>query len=192
MIDFILVERAESSESTDIMASEDRDIFVPCKICQLKHEEEEKRLFAYFKTIEQRFEATEKLYDLRVRELDEKTKLAKDSMELRLQAMNEFRETLRDQAGRLLGRDEYVTEHSRLTHDINQIRDNFKDRFSECVAQNEFKLEAKTIHSELQLFRDFMISMRAIASQKSVYVTLIIAVAALLIALLDGIGHWMK
>ena len=98
---------------------------------------------------EAKLDALEKLFDLQLREIDNKTQLAKESMELRLASMNEFRETLRDQSSRLLSRDEYVAD-------------------------------SKNVHNDLMAFRDFMVSMKAVASQRSMYVAVIVAVLSLL------------
>lgn len=49
--------------------------------------------------------------------------IAHAAMERRLDSMNEFRETLRDQAGKLVSRDEYIAAHRRLEADIQMLRE---------------------------------------------------------------------
>ena len=49
-----------------------------------------------------------------VKSIDAKTALAKADIDTRLQGMNEFRDTLRDQASRLMTRTESLTQHEAL------------------------------------------------------------------------------
>ena len=62
--------------------------------------------------------------DTRFISVKESTDLARIAMDKRLDAMNEFRDTLKDQASRLLPRDEYVAGHKDLTNQIAALNNN--------------------------------------------------------------------
>ena len=51
------------------------------------------------------------------------TSLAKEALDLRLQSMNKFRETLQDQAATFMTRTEYQLQHDRLIEDIRMLKE---------------------------------------------------------------------
>jgi len=54
---------------------------------------------------------------------DKATQLAYDSMNKRLEGMNEFRDQLKDQASRFITRDEFGIITNRLIEDIRELRE---------------------------------------------------------------------
>lgn len=52
--------------------------------------------------------------DIQLKNIEEATKLAHAGMEKRLEGMNEFRETLKDQAGKFVTRDELSAQLDKL------------------------------------------------------------------------------
>jgi len=142
--------------------------------------------------MELRIKTTADMFEVQLREIDQKTSLAKESMELRLTAMNEFRETLRDQAGRLMSRDEWKNEHDRVQRDVNLMRDNFKDKFADSVTKIEYNNELKTVQGEIQSLRTFKDGLQAVASQKSVTFALAVAISSLVLSALILVTRWMR
>jgi hypothetical protein len=61
--------------------------------------------------------------DGRFKESEAARKTAVEVMDHRLAGMNEFRETLRDQAAKFLTREEYNTAHDRIEEDIRMLRE---------------------------------------------------------------------
>ena len=55
--------------------------------------------------------------------IDKSTKLAADSLEKRLETMNEFREALKDQQTRFVTREEFGLIRDRLSEDIRILRE---------------------------------------------------------------------
>jgi len=69
--------------------------------------------------IESRLEDTTKLFETKVDALDKATILASQQMDKRLEGMNEFRESLRDQNATFVRKDEYDTKHEALEKTFN-------------------------------------------------------------------------
>lgn len=59
--------------------------------------------------------------ELKIDSIDKATTLAKESMELRLNSMNEFRATLKDQAGQFITRNELNIIIERISIDIKNL-----------------------------------------------------------------------
>ena len=53
-------------------------------------------------------------FDAQIENVKQATELARESMEKRLDGMNEFRDTLKDQAGKFITRQEYEDKHKSL------------------------------------------------------------------------------
>jgi hypothetical protein len=94
--------------------------------------------------IDMKVDLTEKLLCTKLGDMDAKTYLAKESMEHRLEGMNEFRESLKDQTARFLTRDEYLIEHKRLEKDVQEIRD--------------FKISLESVASQKDIMRAYIVS----------------------------------
>ena len=75
----------------------------------------------YFKA---ELDGTRRTTKAKFKGLNKSIKVAYNGMETRLEGMNEFRETLRDQAASFLTRSEYATDHLRLEEDIKFLREN--------------------------------------------------------------------
>jgi len=68
---------------------------------------------------------TRGLLDLRteVTAMKEASRLAKENVDLRLAAMNEFRDAMKDQTDTFLPRAEYLTRHESIEKDIRSLRE---------------------------------------------------------------------
>ena len=79
----------------------------------------ESRLDDTTKLFETKVDALDKATVLKVDALDKATILASQQMEKRLEGMNEFRESLRDQNATFVRKDEYDTKHEALEKTFN-------------------------------------------------------------------------
>ena len=66
---------------------------------------------------------TRDLCDAKHKAIDEATRLAREIMDERLAKMNEFRDTLRDQAGKFATRDELALMMDPLRDDVRSLRE---------------------------------------------------------------------
>jgi len=73
-------------------------------------------------------------FDEKFKLLDRANEVAFRAMERRLEGMNEFRDTLRDQATRFVTRDEFTIIKDRLDSDIRVLRD-FKSELTGKASQ---------------------------------------------------------
>jgi len=73
-------------------------------------------------------------FDEKFKLLDRANEVAFRAMERRLEGMNEFRDTLRDQATRFITRDEFTIIKDRLDSDIRVLRD-FKSELTGKASQ---------------------------------------------------------
>ena len=62
-------------------------------------------------------------FEVRLQSLDRATNTAAALMEKRLEGMNEFRNTLKDQANQFLTRNEFVMMMDKMTSEINALRE---------------------------------------------------------------------
>ena len=108
------------------------------------------------------------LVESRISALEQARKTAERSMEKRLDGMNEFRETLSDQAGRMATKEHVLELRDRLEIQIN--------------------LNAKAI-SDLQTFRAVVDSK---ASQGSLYISVGIAVLGLILSFISLATVFLK
>lgn len=70
--------------------------------------------------LRQRLRFMERLTDEKFRSRDMAVDVAIASLNLRLNGMNEYQETLRDQATRFVTRDEYAANHSAMEHNVGE------------------------------------------------------------------------
>ena len=75
------------------------------------------------KHLDERLSALEKLVDAKFEKVTVSTVLAAESLDKRLDAMNEFRGALKDQTDRSLSRAEYDIHHQRIVEDIRSLRE---------------------------------------------------------------------
>jgi hypothetical protein len=101
--------------------------------------------------------------DLRFAHIEDATKLARESMEKRLDGMNEFRQTLRDQAGKFVTSSELRTLEEKLSSHLESIG-------------TRMTLELKPLH-------DFQVSSDAKASQSSLILVGVVSPAGLLLGI---------
>jgi hypothetical protein len=80
-------------------------------------------------------EHLEKMMELQFNGMDTAINLARESMEKRLDTMNEFRDSLRDQASRFLPKAEFEASQIRITDEI-KILNRSKDILSGKASQN--------------------------------------------------------
>jgi DNA-binding FadR family transcriptional regulator len=71
---------------------------------------------------ESRINSLQEYLETRLTSIERATEAAKLTMEKRLEGMNEFRDALRDQAGRLATRDELSLQIDRLNVDISDLK----------------------------------------------------------------------
>jgi len=71
---------------------------------------------------------------------------------------------------------------------MNQFREALKDQAAQMVTRRELLAELTPLKTELQELRDFRITLQAKASQQSVYITLLIALAGLILNIVDKLG----
>lgn len=62
-------------------------------------------------------------FESKLKDMDKATGVALDSLNKRLEGMNEFRDSLKDQATRLVSKAEYENSHLRLEEDIRSLRE---------------------------------------------------------------------
>jgi hypothetical protein len=108
--------------------------------------------------MELRFSSVVEAFDLRIREIDAKTQLAKDSMELRMAAANE-------------------------------IRGAMSDASAKNVTKEEFKSELKIINAEIKILRDFMIGVKAMATQRSMYAAMVLGCIGIILSAIAIVLH---
>ena len=73
--------------------------------------------------IDLRCVGVEELLDEKIRGIDRATALAAQTMDKRLDSMNEFRDALKDQSGKMLTRDEYLLMHEKIKEDVRFLRE---------------------------------------------------------------------
>jgi Fe2+ transport system protein B len=81
----------------------------------------------------------EKLFNFRLEAVEKATRLAANTLEKRLEGMNEFREQLNQQADTFMPRSEYSFGHTRLEQDVRELR------------ESKAKLEGKADQSSVNL-----------------------------------------
>ena len=74
-----------------------------------------------FRRLEDIVLAVEKRSDQRMDDASDNVSRAREGMEKRLDAMNEFRDTLKDQAGRFVTREEMAAKMDRMGSDIDTL-----------------------------------------------------------------------
>ena len=70
-----------------------------------------------------RFVAAKEYTDARIAAVNEATRIAHVSMDKRLEGMNEFRNSLKDQSAKFLNRDEYTLMHGKVLEDVRDLRE---------------------------------------------------------------------
>lgn len=73
-------------------------------------------------------------YESRLAALEKATEVATDTLNTRLAGMNEFRDTLKDQAGRFVTRDELGVRLDRVQAELNELRQ-FRDQLTGAASQ---------------------------------------------------------
>jgi hypothetical protein len=122
--------------------------------------------------IEQRLEDLERCLDAKFHYIEDSTTLAKDSMERRLDGMNEFRETLRDQSATMLSRAEFDAYHNRL------------------MAENSASHER--IEKDMRSLELSRAELQGKASQTAVLISLGVALLSLLLGAIGIVIQYMR
>jgi hypothetical protein len=102
--------------------------------------------------------------EMRIKNIELSTGLAKTEMERRLDAMNEFRATLKDQAYTFITRHEFSITFDKISDDINLLRNS--------------KANAETVNSladDVRLLRESKAKLEGRASQTSVMIAYALA-----------------
>jgi hypothetical protein len=72
---------------------------------------------------EERIKAIYNHIDLKTTAIERSTTLARDAMEKRLEGMNEFRDSLKDQSDKFVTKNEYEIKLGRVEEDIRLLRE---------------------------------------------------------------------
>ncbi len=131
--------------------------------------------------LEARLDAQCRYFEARLIALEKANEVAAEALKLRLNAMNEIRESMRDQGTRMATRSELEQCMASLTKDVRDARDAVKQREVVGATKLEMDAELKAINAELRLLHDFRTGMEAKASQKSVNIALVLSVVGLLV-----------
>lgn len=132
---------------------------------------------------EDKIASLEKLLISHMRDIENQTTLAKEAMELRVNAAGEtFRIQLAsiDEKARLL-RDSM--EHRLFG--LNENRASLNDMVNTLVPRSQWTGELKGIQEALQQFRTFKDQMQAVATQKSVNISYIISIVAIFVSIVS-------
>ena len=107
------------------------------------------------------------------------------NMEKRLDGMNEFRDSLRDQNMSFVRKEEYDSGHRRLLDDMKKVELNFvsQDKFDAIIGRSSEDIKS------LELTRAELVGK---ASQSSVLWAAGIAVLSIVISLIGLINNFMK
>lgn len=73
--------------------------------------------------LEGKMEAMQNTFSARMNAMEKATTVAAGLMDKRLEAMNEFRNTLKDQASQFLTQAEFDAQHQRVLEDIRMLRE---------------------------------------------------------------------
>ena len=73
--------------------------------------------------IEVQLKAHDRLNDTRFTSIERAVEVASAQMDKRLDGMNEFRNTLKDQASKFITRDEFLASHDKNLSDIRELRE---------------------------------------------------------------------
>ncbi len=90
----------------------------------------------------ERLTALERLVDQRFKNQDDAIKIAADSLSKRLDAMNEFRQSLTDQSNKFVTKAEYDQAHQRLVEDVKILMDARADWQGQARSQTTMLLLA--------------------------------------------------
>lgn len=129
--------------------------------------------------------AQKELFQVQMTAINEKTMLARESIEARLHSMNEFRETLKDQASRLTT----INQHDALYKLVLETRENVA-QLREW--QGTYKFDLVALQVDVKPLREFMVSFKSMASQRLVNITLGISIMSVIISLLTLMTKWVK
>jgi len=117
-------------------------------------------------------------FNIKISSLEKATTIAAQSMEKRLEGMNEFRDALRDQTANLLPRMEYDLNQKRTEEDISLLR------AKEAIFLN--RTEHEILHNKLlddiRDLRESRAYLDGKASQTSVIISTIIAIVSIIVS----------
>ena len=110
--------------------------------------------------------------DIKLGSLEKSTIIAKESMEIRLANMNEFREQLTRQETTYLTKMEYGLNHTNLELKLEKISD-------------EFRLNCKNIEKQVNELQTFKAVIDSKANQGTVWIFYIISIINIILLILD-------
>jgi hypothetical protein len=124
--------------------------------------------------------AEDRAIDTRLKAMDKATDAARQTMELRLNSMNEFRDTLRDQAMQFITKAEYHQAMDRLNLDLDIMRDQSKIYFT----RPEHELFLQRVEADIRILRESKATLEGKANQSSMNVALVMSAMGLILAIL--------
>jgi hypothetical protein len=131
----------------------------------------------------------------RIDALEQAVVLAARQMESRLESMNEFRQSLRDQSALSVTRTEYSAMASRLSDDIANLKDataqeikNLREQTRDYITRTDYV----KIAEDIKMLRESKALLEGKASQQSVNIALILAVIGIIIALGGMVSKFVK
>lgn len=122
--------------------------------------------------------------DLRFLEHQRAIDKAEASMSTRLAGMNEFRDQLKDQAARLLSREEYASAHGQITGVVNELR----DQVQKNIGRPEWSAKCDMLEVQVKELRTIADMARGKASQSSVLVAGLFSIVGIVL----GLVHLFK
>ena len=125
-------------------------------------------------------------FEAKLEAVENATNLARIAMETRLQGMNEFRDSLRDQAAKFLPREEYEISRCQMVEELKGLRRDV----TKYITREEYESSHLRVEKDVQYLRESKASLEGKASQGAVYVAYILAVISMFIAAFSLLRHW--
>lgn len=92
--------------------------------------------------------ALEILIDTRLKGIEVATEKALVSNDIRLEGMNGFRNTLRDQTGTFLTKNEFVAQHDRMREDIQRLEISKAELQGKASVESIIKVDKRSVISQ--------------------------------------------
>jgi hypothetical protein len=119
------------------------------------------------------------LFELRFNAMDRAVNVALDSMNKRLEGMNEFRQALRDAQSQSITRTECGIAKTKIEEDLDGV----KQKTDEMLRRSEYEIQHQRVVEDIKMLRESKALLEGKASQMSVNITIAIAVMGLLVSI---------
>jgi hypothetical protein len=129
--------------------------------------------------------------DSRLAAIEKATTVAYDSMNKRLETMNEFRQSMQDMRGETVTRSEFSQMRERLTLYASCAEvDSLRDRVEQMRQVRESQIKA--LEDEIQSLSEFRAELRGKASQQSVLIALGVSAVGVFLSIISIIEKVAK